>query len=76
MTFEDVNRQDKIPKRNEESYKKRNVFKYIVKTWLESKSTCWFDTENIYNALKSDLIRKLNCENTIQKQEFLCEYTF
>lgn len=33
----------------------------IVRTWLtlSPEDSCWFDTENIYNLVKTDLVNKL-----------------
>lgn len=76
MTFESVNEQNQIPRKSEKLYTKRNVFKFVVKTWLDTQDSNWFDTEEVYKMIEPDLIRKLKSESTGQKQELLSEYFF
>lgn len=74
MTFESVNNRNIIPKRVDDMYKKRNVSKMIVRTWLGSNDANWFDTEEIYKEVESSLILRLNSKTHGQNQKLICEY--
>lgn len=74
MTFESVNNQNKVPIRGDDIYKKRNVFKFVVKTWLETQDANWFDKEEIYKQTESSLILRLNSKSDGQKQDLVCKY--
>lgn len=76
MCFENVNQQDQCPKRSETEFKKRNVFKLIVKTWIQTQNSNWFDTKEIYEMLEPDLIQKLRSRSTGQKPGLQCKYLF
>lgn len=62
MTFEEINKENGIPKsRNYGPYKKRYIFKHVLKTWLseDPQDRQWFDNAEVYKLLKDSLISKL-----------------
>lgn len=69
-----INKENVVPKnRRKLEYisNKRDVPKYLIRTWLEDAA--WFDTANVYERIAPYLIQRLNSIWTGGIQDLLCE---
>lgn len=67
LSFDQIAALDKIPSQREGTYP-RYVLEKLVRTWIsyDPMDKQWFDTKNIFNELKNDLISKLQSKFTYE----------
>lgn len=75
LNFETINSFDDIPYVNENTYP-RYVLHDILQTWIgknpDDKS--WFDKKSVYDALKDDLIERINSQLPSKTLRRLCDF--